>query len=241
MVLRVQWPRLGGSGPEVATDEVGDNSSAKNVHRVLARVVAADLHRRSMDGDEDEYDDAGPDEELDKDLATELRKLAKVLLEQGSASHSFTGKNGEVIRLKMSLSGPASNTTPVTEDEYDSALDYLDQVATVAVPAVTFIAGTVFQETLQRAVSDSYDGARRLFTSLRTRVRRSRATPPEPEAELIIMRSEDGRWTLHLPGNLDHEAHAALIRDFDTLVRDHGDGARFTVEWRDGHWVKAAR
>jgi hypothetical protein len=233
MVLRVKWPRPDGSGPEVATNEVGYDSSAKNVYRVLASIVAADLRRRSMGGDED----AGPDEELDKDLTKELRKLTKVLLKQGTASHSFASKHGDTIRLELSLTGPASNTTPVTEDEYDSALDYLDQVTTVAVPAVTFIAGTVFQETLQRAASDSYDGARRFFTLLRTRVRRSRAAPPEPEAELIVMRSEDGRWALHLPGNLDHEAHAALIRDFDTLVQELGDGERFTVEWRDGRWM----
>ncbi|MFD0151140.1 hypothetical protein ACWGQ4_02365 [Streptomyces sp. NPDC055721] len=111
-----------------------------------------------------------------------------------------------------------------------------------AVPAVGFIAGTMFQEALQRAASDSYDGARRFFTSLRTRARRSPAAPPGAEVELIIVRSEDGLWILNPPGDLDYEAHAALIRDFDALVQDdEGDGERFTIEWRDGHWVKCSR
>ncbi|MER8047713.1 hypothetical protein [Streptomyces sp. NPDC094032] len=235
MVLRVKWPRPDGSGPEVATTEVGADSSAKNVYRALARIVVADPNQRSVD--EYGYEEARPDKEPDKDLAKELKKLAKALLKQGRASYGFVDKNGGTITLELSLTGPA-RTRPVAEAEYD-ALEYVDQVATAVVPAVTFIAGTVFQETLQRAASDSYDGARRFFTALRNRVRRSRTAPPEPEAELTIMRSEAGRWTLRLPGNLDREAHAALIRDFDTLVREHGAGERFTVEWRGGRWVKS--
>ena len=47
---------------------------------------------------------------------------------------------------------------------------------------------------------------------------------------------------LNLPGDLCYEAHAALIRDFDALVQDdEGDGERFTIGWRDGHWVKSSR
>ncbi|MEU3396523.1 hypothetical protein [Streptomyces filamentosus] len=241
MALHVKWPQSDGSSPEVWDSRVGDDFSARAVYRVLAEHVAIGLRRRGEGLDEDEYRDDLPVPKLNKSLAKELKKLARVLLEQGAASHSFVSETGDTIRLELTLSGPASTRHDDLEDDADyDAADYIDQVVTVAVPAVTFIAGTVLQETLQRAAGDSYDGTRRFFASLRARLRRSRTTPPEPEAELSIVRSEDGQWALQLPGNLDHEAHAALIRDFDALVREHGDGERFTVEWRDGRWNKSA-
>ncbi|CUM35597.1 hypothetical protein BN2537_159 [Streptomyces venezuelae] len=219
--------------------QVGEDSSARAVYRVLAGNVAIGLRRRSEGMDEDAYEVGyiRPGPKLDKRLAKELKKLVRVLLKEGTASHSFVSESGDIIGLELTLTGP-DNTRLGEGDQYD-ALDYIDQIATVAVPAVTFVAGTMLQETLQRAAGDTYDGTRRFFTSLRARVRRSRAALPEPEAELTIMRSEDGKWALQLPGNLDYEAHAALIRDFDALVREHGDGERFTVEWRDGRWVKS--
>ncbi|GGR51772.1 hypothetical protein [Streptomyces roseolus] len=112
-------------------------------------------------------------------------------------------------------------------------------VAEAAVAGVGFMAAAMFQEALQRAASDSYDGARRFFTSLRSRLRR--VVPQGAEVELIVVQSEEGRWDLLLPGDLDHEAHAALIRDFDDLVRDENDGQQIVIHWADGRWVKERR
>lgn len=133
-------------------------------------------------------------------------------------------------------------------DHYGPRVDMVDgsgnigiawaAVETVAVSGIGLIAATMFQETLQRAASDSYDGARGFFTSLRGRLRRSQTNTDVAQVELIVVQSEDGRWNLLLPGDLDEEAHAALIRDFDGLVRDAGDGRRFSIFWQDGKWIK---
>ncbi|MFF8409462.1 hypothetical protein [Streptomyces omiyaensis] len=121
----------------------------------------------------------------------------------------------------------------------------LDVHAVVGVAEVTgalvtagigWMAATVFQEALQRAASDGYDSARSFFTSLRTRLTR---TESEGEVELIVVQSEDGQWELKLPGNLGHDAHAALVRDFERIVREgERDGRPFTISWLGDRWIR---
>ncbi|MFE6853942.1 hypothetical protein ACFVDH_24495 [Streptomyces sp. NPDC057674] len=103
---------------------------------------------------------------------------------------------------------------------------------------IGLMAVSLFQEVIQRAATDTYDGARSLFSSLRARLARDTNQATGPEIQLIIVRDDHDRWALYLPGNLDHEAHAALIRDFDALTQDDNDGQSFVIQWVEDRWVK---
>lgn len=107
-------------------------------------------------------------------------------------------------------------------------------------PGVGRVTVTLIQEVLQRAASDSYDEFRAFLTSLRSRVGKRDAATDTAHLDLIVVRSDDGRWELHLPGNLPEAAHVALVRDFDAVVRDAGGATPFRIVWDEDEqkWVR---
>ncbi|MFC9706060.1 hypothetical protein ACFTWD_35835 [Streptomyces sp. NPDC056943] len=240
MALRVKWSFPGGAGGERDIPGITPDSSAEDIYRAVAPVVIA--VSRGLGTDEDVLAAIDLDEEANNPRDGSLWRMPGILVRHGIWGWFDSSSK---MHATVTLYGPDGEQHRDPDYEVGTVIggnaDLIAAAGALAVPAIGFIAGTMFQEALQRAASDSYDGARRFFTSLRTRVRRSSTAPPGAEVELIIVRSEDGRWRLHLPGDLEHEAHAALIRDFDTLIKDEGDGQRFTVEWSDGRWVKSSR
>jgi hypothetical protein len=56
---------------------------------------------------------------------------------------------------------------------------------------------------------------------------------------LLILRTEDGRLRVEIPGDLPRGAHSALVRDLDDLVAGDRDGETIRIFWdqESERWV----
>ncbi|MGW4759081.1 hypothetical protein [Streptomyces chartreusis] len=110
------------------------------------------------------------------------------------------------------------------------------EVVGVAVLVLTWTGPPLAQALASRVTDALWQSFRRVLSQL------SELRERHPNGVyLTIVRTEDEQLNMRIPGNLTEEAHQALIRDFDALVRGGTDTAPIRVRWDEetGKWAKA--